>query len=80
MVYDIISKEQDGDLKDRSRAPKHQPGKTPAAMEEKVIELKNRSHLGPERPSRFLEKYKVLSVPHGTMCHILARSLAARIG
>ena len=58
VVYDILRKDREGDLRDRSRAPKHQPGKTPAAVEDRVIELKNRTRLGPERLSRYLDKYE----------------------
>jgi putative transposase len=74
VVYDILRKEQEGDLRDRSRAPKHQPGKTSAIVEDKVIELKNRTHLGPERLSYYLGKYEGMVMPAGTIRHILARN------
>jgi len=74
VVYDILRKEKEGDLKDRSRTPKHQPGKTPAETENKVIEAKNKTRLGPERLSRYLEKYENVIVPPGTIRHILARN------
>ncbi len=54
VVYDILTKEQTGDLRDRSRAPRRQPGKTPSAVEDKVIAIKNKTHFGPERLSRYL--------------------------
>lgn len=34
VVYDILGKTQEGDLKDRSKAPKHQPNKTSVEIEE----------------------------------------------
>jgi len=74
VVYDILKKDTEGDLKDRSRAPRHQPRKTPAAVEDKVIEVKNRTHLGPERLSRYLLDHEGLSVPPGTIRHILRRN------
>jgi len=74
VVYDILRKDQEGDLRDRSRAPKHQPGKTPAAVEDRVIELKNKTRLGPERLSRYLDKYESIPVPAGTIRHILMRN------
>jgi transposase len=46
-VYDILRKHQGGDLTDRSKAPKTSPGKTAPEVEDKVIELKNQTHLGP---------------------------------
>ena len=67
IVYDILKKEKAGDLRDRSRAPRHQPKKTPAAVEDKVVEVKNRTRLGPERLSRYLKEYERLSVAVGTI-------------
>lgn len=52
VIYDIIKKEQEGNLRDRSRAPCHQPRKTPPAIEDKVIEVKNNIRLVPKRLSR----------------------------
>jgi hypothetical protein len=73
-VYDIIRKEQAGDLKDRSRTPLHQPRKTPGEIEKKVIEVKNKTRLGPERLSRYLKRYENIAVPAGTIRHILRRN------
>ena len=74
VVYNILKKEKEGDLKDRSRAPQHQPRKTSAAVEDKVVEVKNRTHLGLERLSRYLQEHEGLSVPAGTIRHILRRN------
>ena len=74
VVYDILSREKEGNLKDRSRAPRHQPRKTPIEIEDKVVEAKNRTHLGPERLSRYLQKYADILVPVGTIRHILRRN------
>ena len=74
VVYDILKKEREGDLKDRSRAPRYQPRKTPTEVEDKVVEVKNRTHLGPERLSRYLRDHEGLSVPAGTIRHILRRN------
>lgn len=74
VVYDIIQKDKEGDLKDRSRAPQHQPKKTPAVVEDKVIEVKNKTRLGPERLSRYLKQHEGMSVPSGTVRHILRRN------
>ncbi|MBI4757983.1 MAG: helix-turn-helix domain-containing protein [Chloroflexi bacterium] len=48
VVYDILRKQQEGNLWDRSKAPKHQPRKTPGEIENKVIEVKNKTRLGPK--------------------------------
>ena len=76
VVYDILTKEHTGDLRDRSRAPKSQPRKTPAVVEDKVIAVKNKTHLGPERLSRYLKEYEGLNVAAGTIRHILRRNKA----
>ena len=48
VIYDILVKQRQGDLRDRSRAPKRQPRKTPAAVEERVLAAKNKARLGPQ--------------------------------
>lgn len=74
VVYDILKKQAEGDLKDRSRVPKHQPNKTPAETQQKVIEAKNKTRLGPKRLSLYLSKYEEIDVPAGTIRHILRRN------
>ena len=74
VVYDILNKEKEGSLKDRSKAPKYQPNKTSNKIENKVIEIKNKTHLGPKRLSRYLNKYENILVPSGTIRHILRRN------
>ena len=74
VVYDILKKEKAGDLRDRSRAPSHQPGKTPEAVEDRVVEIKNKTHLGPERLARYLKQYESMTVAAGTIRHILRRN------
>ena len=73
VVYDIMRKDKTRDLRDRSRAPKHQPGKTPTEVENKVINAKNKTRLGPERLSRYLHEYEGITVPGGTIRHILRK-------
>ena len=74
VVYDILKKKKEGDLKDRSRAPLHSPYKTPAAIEDKVVEVKNQTRLGAKRLSVYLQKYEEIKVPYGTIRHILRRN------
>jgi len=74
VVYDILSKWAEGDLRDRPKTPKHQPNKTAAEIEDKVVAAKNKTRLGPERLSRYLQKYEGLCVPAGTIRHILRRN------
>jgi transposase-like protein len=54
VVYDILHKWSEGDLRDRPRTPLHQPHRTPAEREDQVIAAKNQTRLGPERLSRYV--------------------------
>jgi len=74
VVYDILRKQSEGNLKDRSKAPQHQPRRTPQAIEDKVVEVKNKTRLGPKRLSIHLAKYEGVTVPPGTIRHILTRN------
>jgi transposase len=74
VVYDILKKEREGNLGDRSKAPQHSPNKTAGKIEDRVIEVKNKTRLGPKRLSRYLKKYENLMVPYGTIRHILRRN------
>lgn len=74
VIYDILKKEKEGDLTDRSKAPKTNPSKTPQTVEDKVVELKNRTRLGAKRLSKYLAKYENTRVPYGTIRHILRRN------
>lgn len=74
VVYDILKKEFEGDLSDRSKAPKHSPNKVPGEIEDKVIDVKNKTRMGAKRLSRYLKKYENMVVPYGTIRHILRRN------
>ena len=74
VVYDILKKQVSGDLNDRSKAPRRQPGKTPTAVEQLVIAAKNKIHFGPIRLSLYLSKYEGIQVAPGTIRHILRRN------
>ena len=74
VIYDILRKQDSGDLNDRSKTPHHQPGKTASLTEDKVVEFKNKTHLGPKRLSRHLKKYEGVVVAPGTIRHILRRN------
>jgi len=74
VVYDILERWASGNLRDRPRTPKRQPNKTRPEIEDRVIAAKNKTRLGPQRLSRYLHKYEGLSVPAGTIRHILRRN------
>lgn len=74
VVYDILRKEEEGNLKDRPRRPKSCPNKTPDEIEDRVIEVKNRTRLGLKRLSGHLKKHQGIQVPAGTIRHILRRN------
>jgi len=74
VIYDILRKEEEGDLRDRSKAPHNHPRRTPPDVQTKVVEAKNKTRLGPIRLSTYLRKHEGLSVPPGTIRHILRRN------
>jgi len=74
VVYDVLRKEKEGNLKDRSRAPRNQSRRTPIQVEDKVIEVKCKARYGPERLSRYLKQHEGLYVPPGTIRHIIRRN------
>lgn len=74
VVYDILKKQAIGSLLDRPRTPKHQPRKTSASVEDRVIEAKNKTRLGPIRLSLYLAKYKQIHIAPGTIRHIIRRN------
>ncbi len=74
VVYDILKKAAANDLRDRPKAPRRQPNKTLPEVEHKVISVRNKTHLGPQRLSIYLAKYHDLQVPPGTIRHILRRN------
>ena len=43
VVYDILHKWAEGDLRDRPKTPKHQPNKTPSEIEDQVVAAKNKT-------------------------------------
>src|SRR4030042_4450440 len=71
VVYDIIKKDNEGNLDDRSKAPKTNPRRTASSIEDKVIEVKNKTHLGPKRLSIYLKKYESLNVDERITKHII---------
>lgn len=74
VVYNILKKQKEGDLKDQSRAPLHSPFRTPAEIEDQVVGAKNQTHLGAKRLAVYLKKYEEIKVPYGTIRHILRRN------
>jgi transposase len=74
VVYNILTKEQEGSLKDRSKAPIHQPRKTSVAIEDQVIAAKNKTRLGPKRLSIYLNKHQSLKLSWATIRNILRRN------
>lgn len=74
VVYDILRKLRQGDLTDRSKAPHRHPRRTSPDVEDKVVQAKNKTRLGPLRLCLYLSKFESLIVPPGTIRHILRRN------
>jgi len=79
VVYDIIRKAAEGNLEDRPRVPKHQPTRTPWEIEDRVIQAKNRTALGPKRLALYLEEHEELAIPVGTLRHIMRRKTERKV-
>jgi transposase len=74
VVYDIIRRSREGGLEDRPRVPKRQPRKTPRDIENKVVQTKNKTDLNPRQLSEYLKEHEGISIPAGTVRHILERA------
>lgn len=74
VVYDIREKALDGDLKDRSKAPKHIPKRTPQQVEELVVMAKNKTGFGPKWLLVYLIRYHGVDLAYGTVRNILRRN------
>ena len=73
VVYDIVRRARQGNLADRSRTPHHQPAKTPASVETRVIAARNRTGFGYKRLSAYLAG-RGLDIPWSTVRNILRRN------
>lgn len=73
VVYDIISRNETGTLKDRPRVPKNQPKRTPKEVEDKVMQVRNETQLSPSKLSSYLEQAEGMRVPPGTIRNIIRR-------
>lgn len=74
VVYDTIKKGQQKNLRDRSKAPKNIPHKTPANLEDLIVQLKNKLKLPNKDLSFYLFKYHGVDIAYGTLRHILRRN------
>lgn len=74
VIYDILTKEQLNDLKDRSKAPKRVSNKTSSGVEKLVIGLKKDTKFGPKRLQERLREYHQVKLAYGTIRGILRRN------
>ncbi len=74
VVYDIVEKEKQGDLKDRSKAPKNIPHKTASNLEDIIVDAKNETNLFTKDLSFYLSKNYGIDIAYGTLRHILERN------
>ncbi len=74
VVYDIIRKSKQGNLKDRSKAPKRVHNRTVHDIVEVIIKAKNTTKFGPKRLFSYLQLRYGLFVAYGTIRSILRRN------
>jgi len=74
VVYDILKKQQEGSLKDRSKAPKHLPTKTSDRIEALVVDAKNKTGFGTKWLLVYLVRYRGTDLTFSTVRNILRRN------
>ena len=74
VIYDILRKNEDGNLQDRSRAPKNVANKTPRWIEQLVINIWQQERIGPKSISFKLYKEHDIDLPYGTIRGIIRRA------
>ena len=74
VVYDIIKKGKQKNLRDRSKAPRNIPHKTSAQLEDLIVQLKNKLKLPNKDLSFYLFKHHGVDIAYGTLRHILRRN------
>lgn len=73
-VYKAIKKQKEENLNDCSRAPKRVANKTESSIEEKVIELKEKTNYGPLRLKEELFNQYGITLSHHTLRNIIRRN------
>lgn len=76
VIYDIVRKSKEGDLKDRSKAPRTIPNKTSSEVEEIIVDAKNKTGLPTKDLSYYLLKQHKIDIAYGTLRHVLRRNQA----
>lgn len=73
VIYDIIRKGKEGDLKDRHKAPKKIHNKTEESVEDLIVQTKITTGLPPKRLGYYLLQNYNLNIAYGTIRNILRR-------
>src|SRR3989344_4870740 len=74
VIYDIIKKQKEKDLHDRSKAPKIVKNRTNDIIVQKVIAAEKATGFGPRRLFNYLQLRYGLYVAYGTIRSILQRN------
>jgi|SRR3989344_962909 len=74
VIYDIVRKGKEKDLKDRSKAPRTIPHKTSKDLEDIIVEAKNKTGLPTKDLSYYLLKQNKIDIAYGTLRHVLRRN------
>ncbi|MCL4366128.1 IS630 transposase-related protein, partial [Patescibacteria group bacterium] len=74
-IYNILEKNRQGDLQDRSKAPRRVANKTSSDIEQKIIQGATKTGYGAKKLQKFLyDKYNI-TIPYGTLRGIIRRHL-----
>lgn len=71
---DAYAKHGEDGLINRPSIPKQHYNRTPVEIEEKVLHLRRKYHLGPIRIVWYLERYHDIKMPDSTVSRILKRN------
>ncbi len=73
-VYDILKKDKEADLKDRSKKPKTVANKTSLQIENKVLQAKIETGVGVRKLVKYINKNYNLQIPLSTLRGIIKRN------
>lgn len=75
VIYDIISRQNQNELGDKSRRPKNIKNETPDETQELVVRLHSKHGFSARQIEAYLKQNGIVRLPYGTIRHILARQL-----
>ena len=76
---DAYAKDDEAGLINRPYIPKQQYNRTPVEIEQKVLHLRRKYHLGPIRIVWYMERYHDINIASATVSRVLKRNGMCRL-